>query len=220
MSLASPSGGTTRVSSRLSSRGTSRPTAQPATIRPRPSRAPRATGSPRPLATSSCVTMWTSRSGPESRATVAPTPGPKTYCQVLRRLEPSTICVALTPRANSSREAGTSSPMTWWNVPPRSSTSVRWTASSFGEADVSPSLRAMYTARISLPEPLAAMRAARRMSVRPSGPPVRPTTMRSRACQIVETSCSVRYCRRYSSTRSAVHSRASSRRAVRLPGRK
>ncbi len=39
-------------------------------------RAP-ATGSPRPLATSSWVTMWTSRSGPDSRATVAPTPGPK-----------------------------------------------------------------------------------------------------------------------------------------------
>ncbi len=51
--------------------------------------------------------------------------------------------VALTPRANSRSAVGTSSPMTWWNVPPRSSTRVRWTASSFGEAAVSPSLRAM-----------------------------------------------------------------------------
>ncbi len=117
---------------------------QPHRMRERPSRAPRATGRPRPCPTSSWVTMCTSRSGVDSRATVAPTPGPKTYCQLLRREEPRTIWVALTPRANSSRAEGMSSPMTWWKVPPRSSTRVRWRASSLGEAVVRPpSRRAM-----------------------------------------------------------------------------
>ncbi len=141
MSLASPRW--IAFSRNASPTGPTTPTSHPETIRVRPSRAPRDTGSPRPLATSSWVTMWTSRSGPDSRATVVPTPGPKTYCQVLRREEPRTICVALTPRAKSSSAAGMSSPTTWWKVPPRSSARVRWRASSFGDAEVRPSLREM-----------------------------------------------------------------------------
>ena len=62
------------------------------------------------------------------------------------------------------------------------------------------------------------MRAARRISVSPSGPPVSATTTRSRASQVPVMSCFSRYCWRASSTRSAVHSSASSRRALRLPG--
>lgn len=86
-----------------------------------------------------------------------------------------------------------SSPTTWWKVPPRSSTRVRWRASSLGEAAVSPSLREMYTAMTWPPAPFPASRTARRIRVRPSGPPVRPTTIRSREPQTAETWCSLRY---------------------------
>ena len=52
---------------------------------------------------------------PDSLVTVAPMPGPvKAAASRLRRLVPSTSCVALTDRANSTRAAGTSSPTTWW----------------------------------------------------------------------------------------------------------
>ena len=54
----------------------------------------------------------------------------------------------------------------------------------------------------------------------PSGPPVRATTMRVRAAHVSWMPCSARYFSRPSSTRSASHSSASSRSAVRLPARK
>ncbi len=142
MSLARPTPGAQVLSRKVSSTGPPTPISQPARLRARPSRALRDAGRPRPAPTASCVTRWTSRSGPDSRAAVAPTPGPKTYCQLLRRETPRTIWVAFTPRAKSSSADGMSSPTTWWKVPPRSSTRVRWTASSFGEAEVRPSLRA------------------------------------------------------------------------------
>ena len=58
----------------------------------------------------------------------------------------------------------------------------------------SPSDRATWTASRSPPLDRAAMRAARRMSVSPSGPPVRATTTRSRASQVPVMSCVSRYC--------------------------
>lgn len=61
-----------------------------------------------------------------------------------------------------------------------------------GEAEVRPSLRDMYTASSCPPAPFSASRAARRMRVRPSGPPVSPTTIRSREPQIALTACSLR----------------------------
>ena len=77
-----------------------------------------------------------------------------------------------------------------------------------------------WTASRSPPEALAAIRAARLISVSPSGPPVSATTTRSRASQVEVMSCSARYFCRPSSTLSASHSSASSRSAVRLPARK
>ena len=66
----------------------------------------------------------------------------------------------------------------------------------------------------------AAIRAARRISVSPSGPPVSATTTRSRVSQVSSMLVLVRYRCSPSSTLSASHSSASSRSAVRLPTRK
>lgn len=85
-----------------------------------------------------------------------------------RRARPSGVAFA--PRAKASSAAGMSSPTTWWNVPPRSSTRARRSASSLEEAEVSPSLRAMQTASTPPPAPFSASRAPRRVSVRPLGP--------------------------------------------------
>ena len=69
------------------------------------------------------------------------------------------------------------------------------------------------------PPPLrVAIRAARRISVSPSGPPVSPTTIRSRVSQVPVMPCCSRYRCIPSSTWSASQSSASSRSAVRLPG--
>ena len=58
-----------------------------------------------------------------------------------------------------------------------------------GLAPVSPSERATCTASRSPPDDRAAMRAARRISVSPSGPPVSATTTRSRVSQVPSMSC-------------------------------
>ena len=65
-----------------------------------------------------------------------------------------------------------------------------------------------------------AIRDARRMRVSPPGAPVMATTTRSRVSHGWVMPWSSMYCWRESSTRSATHSRASSRRAARLPSRK
>ena len=84
----------------------------------------------------------------------------------------------------------------------------------------SPSLRATCTASRSPPADRSAIRAARRISVSPSGPPVSATTTRSLVSHTPPMPCSLRYCCSASSTRPATHSSASSRSAVRLPIRK
>ena len=80
---------------------------------------------------------------------------------------------------------------------------------------------ATWTASRSPPVDRAAIRAARRISVSPSGPPVSATTTRSRASQVpLDVVLRRGSCCSASSTRSAIQSRASSRSAVRLPTRK
>ncbi|PSK62073.1 hypothetical protein B0E53_06019 [Micromonospora sp. MH33] len=126
---------------------------------------------------------------PESAVVVTPTPRESTWANRPRRLAPSTSWVALTPRAKSSSAAGMSVPSTWWYVPPRLSTNTRCRASWAGSAPASPSLRATCTASRSAPLLRAAIRAALRTSVSPSGPPVSATTTRSRASQVAEMPC-------------------------------
>ena len=65
-----------------------------------------------------------------------------------------------------------------------------------------------------------AMRAARRIRSSPCAAPVSATTTRSRVSHVASIPWSSMYCWRDSSTRSATHSKASSRSAARLPGRK
>ena len=101
--------------------------------------------------------------------------------QRLRRDTPTTIIVAFTPRAKSTTALGTSSPTTVWNVPPSDSTSARCSAIRAGGALGSPSVASTCTARSSEPAARWAIRAPRRSSVSPSGPPVTATTTRSRA---------------------------------------
>ena len=73
---------------------------------------------------------------------------------------------------------------------------------------------------ISPPRRRPAMRAARRTSCSPPGAPVTATTTRSRVSHGSAMPWASMYAWRSSSTRSATHSRASSRSAARLPGRK
>ena len=88
--------------------------------------APPSLGSEKPAPAAACVTMCTSMS-PDSRMTVAPMPGPvNAAARRDRRLTPMTSCVASAALAKSTSARGTSSPTTWWKVPPSCSTSVRW----------------------------------------------------------------------------------------------
>ena len=70
-----------------------------------------------PCPPSGWETMWTSMS-PESRTTRVPTPPPSRFPSsaeiFLRREMPTTIWVALTLRAKSSRAPAGSSPVTMW----------------------------------------------------------------------------------------------------------
>ncbi|CPU64480.1 Uncharacterised protein [Mycobacteroides abscessus] len=96
----------------------------PATRRRRVS-APPERGRRAPPPAAAWLTMWTSML-PASRVTVAPMPGPlRADASRPRRETPMTSCVALTPLANSTSAVGTSSPTTWWYVPPSCSTSAR-----------------------------------------------------------------------------------------------
>ena len=89
-----------------------------------------------------------------------------------------------------------------------------------GDSLATPSAARTCTASRSPPLTRLRILAPRRIRTSPSGPPVSPMTMRSRAGQLAWIPFSARYLARPSSTRSASHSRASSRRAVRLPRRK
>ena len=174
---------------------------------------------PRPRPARSCGTRCTSMA-PDSAVVVTPTPAEKSWATRPRLEAPSTIWVALTARAKSSSARGTSAPTTWWYEPPRLSTSTRWRDSRAGSAPTRPSLRATCTASSAAPRLRSAIRAARRIRVSPSGPPVRATTTRSRVSHVASMPWSVRYAPSWASTLSASQSSASSRRAVRFPVRK
>ena len=134
-----------------------------------------------------------------------------------RRLSPSTSWVAFSARAKASSDLG--------HVVAEdlvvAAAEALDQAPLLGQGALADAARARRTSRRARPAARrparTAIRAARRSSVSPSGPPVSATTTRSRASQMPEISCCSRYCCRASSTRSAVHSRASSRSALRLP---
>ena len=116
----------------MSSGPTTSATAKPATSRLRLSAPPSFGGARSAEPAAACVTMCTSMS-PDSRMTVAPMPGPVNAAASRdRRLTPMTSCVAFTARAKSTSARGTSSPTTWWNVPPSYSTSVRCSVEGAG----------------------------------------------------------------------------------------
>ena len=179
------------VSTQLSSGPKTSATANPAMSRVRLSAPPR-WGSEKPEPAAACVTMCTSMS-PDSRMTVAPMPGPvKAAARRERRLTPSTSCVASDALAKSTSAFGMSSPTTWWNVPPSCSRRARCRSRASGCRARSPSGLVTWTPRRSPPELRAAIRAPRRSSVSPSGPPVSATTTRSRASHLPVMPCSAR----------------------------
>ncbi len=118
---------------------------------------------------------------PEPSATSEAMLGRRICCQRLRRLTPTTICVALTPRAWSRIASATSGPETFWNSAPRSPASLRRRASAAGSVEASPSADWTWQAMRSPPAARVAMRAPRRSSVSLPAPPVSATTTRSRA---------------------------------------
>ena len=120
---------------------------------------------------------------PDSAVVRAPIPGSNARAHRERREVPSTNWVAFTARAKSSSAAGTSSPTTVWNDAPTSSARRRSSTPVLpgSRGPVSPSLRRTCTHSRSADPARRAMRAARRMTVALSGPPVTATTTRSRA---------------------------------------
>ena len=94
-----------------------------------------------------------------------------------------TTCEALTPRATSRMASAGSAPVTVCHEPPSSSVRRRSAASPGSGGPLSPSARATCTASSSPPAPREAIRAPRRSSVSPSGPPDSATTTRSRVGQ-------------------------------------
>ena len=143
----------------------------------------------------SWVTMWTSIVAASRAITVPADARRRARAPACRRLAPSTIWVALTPRAKSSSAAGTSSPTTWWKVPPRSSTRVRWAREVLRGRRRRARRCGRRGRRAARRLPSAgAIRAARRIRVSPSGPPVSATTIRSRASQCRSMSVLGRYC--------------------------
>ena len=91
---------------------------------------------------------WTSMA-PESRITRSMTDPPTISARRDRRLAPSTIWVAFSARATSSRARATSVPMTSTYRPPSSSTSSRCRSSSSVDGPRTPSSRWTWTARSS-----------------------------------------------------------------------
>ena len=136
---------------------------------------------------SSWVTRWTSML-PDSAVVRTPIPGSNARAHRERREVPSTNWVAFAARAKSSSAAGTSSPTTVWNDAPTSSARRRSSTPVLpgSPGPVSPSLRRTSTHSRSADPARRAMRAARRMTVALSGPPVTATTTRSRASQTSE----------------------------------
>jgi hypothetical protein len=130
---------------------------------------------------------------PAARITLVPIPGPVSAALIQdRRLSPITSWLAFCPRAKLTRVSVTSSPTSWWNVPPSCSVSADCAASEPGSASRRPVCADTCTASSSPPADLAAIRAPRRSRVSPSGPPVRATTTRSRASQGASIACSLR----------------------------
>ena len=171
----------------------------------------------RPPEDSVWVTMCTSME-PDCWTTAEPMPSSNSRRHLLRREVPNTSWVALTPRAKSNRVERTSSPATTCTPAPMLAAISR-TCGMWSRAVASPSPRTTCTTTRSA-EDREAMRLARRTSASDSGPPVTATTTRSRASQVSVIRSASRYRDNASSTRSASHSSASSRRAVRLPTRK
>ena len=207
----------TLVSSRVSSTGPPTPVSQPQMRRARPSRAPRATGWPAALArlvvrdeVEVGARVAGHRRADARGEDVLPALAAGDAEDHLSGVDPSGE-VEQGDRDVVADDVGEGAAQFLDQAALRSD--------SLGDAEVRPSLLAMYTTSTSPPAPFSAERAARRISVRPSGPPVRPTMIRSREPQIFETWCSLRYCRRYSSTRSASRG-GPARSAVRFPGRK
>ena len=137
-----------------------------------------------------------------------------------RRLAPSTIWVAFWARANRSSVSGTSSPGTSWKLPPSEATSARCVSSARIQPGGQAVVPVTCTASSSLPGVRAAILAARLITASSPFSPAMPTTIRSLVSHGAAMPCSARYRCMPSSTRSATHSRASSRSAVRFPGRK
>ena len=102
--------------------------------------------------------------------------------------------VALRARAKSRIAAAASSPTTVWKLPPSSCAVVRSSSSRSGPVWRRPSPRDTYSAVQGAPpspdgpEPREAIRAARRISGSDSGPPVTPTTIRSRVAHVASIS--------------------------------
>ena len=130
---------------------------------------------------------------PDARMTVAPMPGPvSAAARRPRRLTPMTSWLALTERAKSTRAAG--------HV--FADDLVVGAAEGFDQSALGGQRPGVGGASAVLAghvhgEQLtagerAAMRAPRRISVSPSGPPVSATTTRSRACQVPWMPCSAR----------------------------
>jgi hypothetical protein len=168
--------------------------------------------------TFSAEMTWTSI-GPDRRMTRLITEPCVSSCHQDRPLAPSTICVAFSARANSIRAVATSLPVTSRYAPPSSSSSRRCSITRSVDRVDSPVSDWTCTPNSS-PWARCAMRAARRMSWLLPGAPVMATTTRSRVSQGWLMPCRARYSSSATSTWSATHSRASSRRAVRLPARK
>ena len=173
-------------------------------------------------AASSWVTRCTSMS-PESRTTVADDAGAEGGRPAAAAAGPSTIWVALTPRAKSRSAVGdvvTDDGVEGAAERLRRAAAARRVVGGRGRPARRCGRRAAPSS--SPPAPRSAMRAPRRMQrSRPSGPPVRATTTRSRAGQGSGDAVLGRgSAQGASSTRSATHSSASSRSAVRLPARK
>ena len=105
---------------------------------------------------------------------------------------PTMIWVPLTDRANSSTVAAMSSPTMSCRLPPRFSASRRCRSISVAEVAAVPSDLTTWTPISDRPATRPAIRAPRRSSIAPSGPPVSATTIRSRAAQVPVMPCSAR----------------------------
>ena len=184
MSLTRFSSSRNGVSARVSSGGSTHGEHVAADLAPRAEAAAAVRAARRPGRCGRGVTMWTSMS-PDSRIVRAAVPG------VSRRAHAGASAVAehelgrvlgagegrAAPRGRRRRAPGGS-------CRPGTRPAAAAAASAPWLAPESPSDRATWTASRSPPLDRAAIRAARRIRVSPSGPPVSATTTRSRASQV------------------------------------